>query len=941
LIFEPADSTPVPKSYVAKGLRYKFEIGPKNNTLTWSDSGTKVSVRTKFLNTRRDAHLQPSDQLSSHTNYFLGNSPRLWRTNVPNFAQVRVDNLYPGIDLVYQGARGSLEYDFVLHPGADPRAIAFQLGGADSAGIDHSGDLVLYAFGDEVRWRAPQLYQERDGTRRPVKGAFEVSGRRVRFRVGEYDHSRPLVIDPSLGYSSFLGGSANEVARQVATDSQGNVYLIGSTTSTNLPILGGFRAELGGTADAFVAKFSAAGKLVYLSYLGGSQLDIGTSLAVDAAGDIYVTGMTRSYDFPVTEGAYQSQYAGSGGNACEAAGDAFVTKIDPSGSGLVYSTYLGGRLDDLGSAVAIDAAGNAYVTGYTLSLNFPVTEGAYQTSFHGSGGQHNKPVCNGVNQAVPQPWFVTGDAFVTKLNPSGTGLVFSTYLGGSLDDFALSLALDSSNNVLVGGFTLSQNFPVTAGAPDSAFGGSEIQNEFFTSGDGFITKLSASGSSLIYSTYLGGSGDDAVTSIYSAADGSAWVTGFTSSLNFPVTSNAIQSKYGGYYDLPFLIEDLVGDAFATQINPAGTAVSYSTYLGGSNNDMGTSIAVDSAGLVYVVGFADSTNFPVTADAIQPRFAGDGGQAPYFVYGDGFVSVIDPLASRLVFSSYFGGSEDDQFWGLALDGAGGLWATGNTLSSNFPVTPNASQPTFAGYVPTEHMKGDSLLVHFTGLVPGIASALNGASFANTPVAPGSLITLFGNFSGVTTTSASGLPLPDSLGGASVTINGEPAPLNFVNATQINTQVPWDAMLGPATAVVTSAGIASAPFQFTIGPTSPGIFSYGANLAVAQNSDYSLNDTATPAKVGSFVIVYLTGGGAVSGTIATGAASPSSPPAKVTASASATIGGQPAEVLFLGMAPGFVGVVQADLKVPSLSSGAYPVVITIGGVESNGPLVSVDK
>jgi uncharacterized protein (TIGR03437 family) len=940
VIFEPADSNPAPARYLAKGLGYHIEIQPRTNTLTWKDSGTKVSVRTQFLRARRDAHLQPLEQLSSHTNYFIGNSPRRWRTNVPNFAELRVDGLYAGIDLVYRAARGTLEYDFVLHPGADPQAIEFEVG-ADAVRVDSTGDLVLRAFGDHVRWKAPQLYQDRDGTRVPVTGGFEVSGRRVRFRVDAYDRSRPLVIDPTLSYSSYLGGSANEEARQVTTDSHGNIYLAGTTTTSNFSLPGGFQTALGGPSNAFVAKFNAAGKLVYLSYLGGNQYDVGTSVAVDAAGNIYVGGMTSSFNFPVTEGAFQTTYGGGGGNACEAAGDAFVTKLNPTGSALIYSTYVGGRLDEFGSALTIDAAGDAYITGYTLSNNFPVTPGAFQTTYHGSGGQRSKPVCNGVTQAVPQPWFVTGDAFVTKLNPSGTGLVFSTYLGGSLDDVGLSIALDISDNVLVGGFTLSPDFPVTAGAVDNAFGGSEPQNEFFTSGDGFLTKLAASGASLIFSTYLGGAGDDAVTSVSAAADGTSWATGFTSSLNFPVSANALQSRYGGYYTLPFLIEDLVGDAFATGINATGTALVYSTYLGGSANDMGTSIAVDSAGLVYVVGFSDSQSFPVSANALQPRFAGDGGQAPYFHYGDGFVAVIDPVAPKLIYSSYFGGAEDDQFWGLALDGSGGVWATGNTMSTNLPVTANAWQPAYGGYVQTDFPKGDSILVHFTGFgpAPTVTNVQNGASFASAPVAPGSLITIFGTFPGTSTTSAPGLPLPPTLGGAAVMINDAAAPLNFVNATQVNTQVPWDTPPGPATATVTSGGVPSAPFQFTVGAAGPGIFTFGSNHAVAQNSDYTLNNTGNGAAVGSFVIVYMTGGGAVDPTIPTGAASLNSPISYVTAHSSATIGDKPADILFLGMAPYFVGVVQADVKVPSLSSGDYPVVITIGGAESNAPLVTV--
>ncbi len=945
LIFEPADSSLVPGRYIAKGLGYHIDVGARNNTLTWSDSGSKISVRTKFLRTRRDAHLQPLDQLPSHTNYFLGRSPGRWRTNVPNFAQVRVDSLYTGIDLVYHGARGTLEYDFVLHPGADPQTIEFEVGGAETVRIDPSGDLVLHAFGDLVRWNAPQLYQDADGTRLRVKGGFELNGRRVRFRVGEYDRSRPLVIDPALSYSSYVGGTGNELARGIAVDAQGNVYLGGSTNSTNLPVLGAFQSTFKGQADAFVAKFSSSGDLIYMTYLGGSRQDIGNSLAVDAGGNAYITGMTNSSDFPVTSGAYQMSYHGAGGNACEQAGDAFVIKLNPSGSGLVYSTYVGGSRDDFGSAVAVDAAGNAYITGYTLSLNFPATQGAFQTSFQGSGGQLNKPVCNGVNQAVPQPWFVTGDAFVTKLNPTGSQLIFSTYLGGALDDFGLAIALDSSDNVYVGGFTLSQNFPVTSGALDNSFGGNEIQNEFFTSGDGFVSKLNSAGSSLIYSTYLGGSGDDAVTAIAVAADQTAWVTGFTSSLNFPIVEPAVQRTYGGYYTLPFLVEDLVGDAFASHVNQTGTALLYSTYLGGGENDLGTSIAVDSTGLVYVAGFTDSSNFPFTANATQKTWGGDGGQGPYFQYGDGFVAVIDPLASKLVFSTFVGGSEDDQLWGLALDGAGGLWATGSTLSTDLPVTSNASQKTFAGFMPTQHLKGDSLLVHFTNLAasaPVVAALQNSASSAGGSVSPGMVFTLYGSGIGPAVLVGASLDANGKLAtvqsGVTITFDGVAAPIVYVSATQVAGVAPYEIAGNSATQVVVHYnGQDSAPLTVSVASAVPGLFSAnfsGSGPAVAFNQDTSLNSSANPAAKGSIVVLFGTGEGqtkppGVDGEIASQGLLP-----KPQATCTATVGGLPATILYCGAVPFVVeGEFQLNLQLsPDTPGGSQPVVVTIGSAQS---------
>jgi uncharacterized protein (TIGR03437 family) len=949
--FEPAGGEGTSSRFVARGLRYDIDIRCRENTLAWRDSGKNVSVRTKFLGARRDAQLQPLNELPSHTNYFIGNSPNHWRINVPNFAQLRVAGLYQGIDLLYHAERRKLEYDFIVHPGADPRSIALEVSGADSVRVEPSGDLTIRAFGDPVRWKAPHLYQEHDGTRFPVQGGFEVSGRRIQFRVGQYDPSIPLVIDPVLSYSSYLGGSSNDQARSVAVDSNGNVYLAGITTSTNLPVPAAFQPHLGGQSNAFAAKFNAAGTLVYLTYLGGSVDDLGTAVAVDAAGDIFIAGMTSSQNFPVTQGAFQTHYGGNAGPGCEQTGDAFVTKLNPLGSALIYSTYLGGSQNEFGSGLAIDAAGNAYITGYTLSPNFPVTRGAYQTSYHGAGGQLSKPVCNGVTQATPQPFFVTGDAFVSKLNPAGSALVFSTYLGGSSDDVGLSIALDSSNNVLVGGYTLSTNFPVTAGAPDSSFGGSEVQNEFFTSGDGFLSKLSASGSSLIFSTYLGGAGDDAVTGVASAPDGTSWATGFTSSQNFPISATAVQPVYGGYYVLPFLIEDLVGDAFATGVNSTGTALVYSSYLGGSNNDMGTSIAVDPNGLVYVVGFSDSSNFPVTSNALQPRFAGDSGQAPYFDFGDGFVSIIDPVASKLIYSSYFGGSLDDQFWGLTLDGAGGVWATGNTMSSNLPVTSNAFQPEYAGYTPTTFLKGDSILVHFANLAPTpttISGIENSASGASGNVSPGMIFTLYGSNIGPAMLAGASLTpagtLATTQAGVNVTFDGVAAPIVYVSANQDAGIVPFEVAGQASTQVVVEYdGQQSAAFTIPVVAANPGLYSAnfsGSGAAVAFNQDSSLNTAANPASPGSIVVLYGTGDGqtnpaGVDGQIATTSVLP-----KPLATCTATVGGLAATVLYCGAVPFVVeGEFQLNLQLSSdVPSGSQPVVVQIGSARSQ-PNLSV--
>jgi len=921
--------------FIARGTRYSVTLDRTGSAITIG----KTSVRMHLLGAST-VRMEPVEPIAGTTNYFIGDDPRAWKTSVPGYGRVLYRSPFPGIDLAYYGHEGSLEYDFIVSPGANPSKIEFEVLGAKRAWMTDEGDLALQTEAGELRWKKPNIYQGE----KKVPGRFIARGKnRFGFELGEYDPSRSVVIDPALIYSTYIGGSQNEAARAVAVDSAGNAYIAGITTSSNLPVTasayqptyaGGTSNVL--TGDVFVAKFSTTGSLVYLTYLGGAGDDFATSIAVDAGGNAYITGGTNSRNFPITTSAIQTTFAGYGDSDLLAAGDAFVAKLSPTGNQLLYSTYFGGRGDDLGQAISLDSAGNIYVAGSTISTNFPTTAGAYQTSLKGTGGESILPCCN----TYP---YAPGDAFVFKLNPSGSQILYSTMLGGSEDDSPTALAIDAAGNAYVAGYTLSTDFPVTPNAPQQTFGGTDPQTPYFHRGDAFITKLNPAGAALVWSTYLGGAGDEWITGIALDSANNVYVAGATSTQSgFPTTSGAFQTRYGGYYTLPFNIEILYGDAFVAKLNSNGSSLAYCTYLGGSDNDSAMAIAVDSAGNAYVTGFTDSPDFPVTSNAIQPKFGGDGIQWPYLQYGDAFLTVVNPAGTGLIYSSFLGGSADDMGLGLALDSNLSVHIVGNTVSSNYPVTQGALQASFGGYADVFYfLRGDALYSKVSGFasIPTVANVLNGASFASGAFAPGSLITIFGSFPGASTASASGLPLPDALGGVSVTINGASAPLNFVNATQINTQVPWDAVSGPATAVVTSGGVASSSFPFTIGPASPGIFTYGANLAVAQNHDYTLNTTSDPAAVGSFVIVYMTGGGAVNATIATGAASPSKPVASVTAPASATIGGQPADVLFLGMAPGFVGIVQADIKIPSLAPGAYPVVVTIGGVQSNGPLISV--
>jgi hypothetical protein len=384
--------------------------------------------------------------------------------------------------------------------------------------------------------------------------------------------------------------------------------------------------------------------LIYSTYIGGSGDDQGFGIAVDGSGNAYVTGRTWSTDYDVTAGAYQTTNAEGF--------DVFVTKLNASGSGLMYSTYLGGSNADYGFfGIAVDGSGNAYVTGYTQSTNFPVTAGAYQTTF--GGGSY--------------------DIFVTKLNASGSGLVYSTYLGGSSDDEGQGIAVDGSGNAYVTGLTGSTNYPVTAGAYQTTNHGSK---------DVFVTKLNASGSGLVYSTYLGGNSYDEGDGIAVDGSGNAYVTGVTESTNFPVTVGAYQTTHAdsGYYVVYF-------DVFVTKLNAGGSGLMYSTYLGGSSDDLGLGIAVDGSGNAYVTGFTGSGNFPVTAGAYQTTFGGG--------YEDVFVTKLNASGSGLIYSTYLGGSGGDGGYGIAVDGSGNAYVTGWTDSTDFPVTAGAYQTTHGG------------------------------------------------------------------------------------------------------------------------------------------------------------------------------------------------------------------------------------------------------
>lgn len=500
--------------------------GAKNTLPASPTPRNTASLRLQLVSANRHARVIGENQLTTRTNYFIGNDATQWNRNVPNYARVRVEQIYRGVDVVYYGSSQQLEYDFNVAPGAAYKAIRLRFSGAQRMAIDRSGDLVIDTTAGRIRQHRPVAYQLINGSRKEIPARYVVRGKcEVRFLVEQYDERLPLVIDPVLTYSTYFGGQGWDMAHGVAVDAAGNVYITGPTYSSDLPLKGAVppaTSQING--NVFIAKFNASGtELIYSTIVGGDGLDVGAGIAVDSAGNACVTGPTYSTDFPTTPGAFQSALAGGGSS------DAFVVKLNAEGSGLSYSTYLGGggastfASSDTAYAIALDSLGNAYVTGRTDSTDFPTTPGAIQRT----------------RKSLP-------DAFVTKLNATGTALVYSTYLGGSSADEGIGIAADAAGNAYVTGYTSSADFPVTAGALQTELG--RDSRVPLVMHDAFVTKINTDGSALIYSTYLGGFRFDIGSAIAVDAEGNAYVGGATQSSNFPTTTGSAKPEYeGGFF----------------------------------------------------------------------------------------------------------------------------------------------------------------------------------------------------------------------------------------------------------------------------------------------------------------------------------------------------------------------------------------------------------
>ena len=637
-----------PVQFLARGPGYSMALTAGTARFVTGDR----EVTLRLAGSDPGARARGEARLETISNYLIGTDHSQWRTGIPNYERVRFTAVYPGIDMVYYGNKRELEYDFIVQPGARPDRIEFAFEGGGTARVDASGDLLFTSTSGEVRHKHPVIYQERGGQRIEVPGAYRaLPGDRIGFTVGAYDASLPLVIDPVLQFSTLFGGQIRESASAIALDSDGNIYVAGTSASPNFPRSpGAYQNRLVGGNDVFVAKLNPTGTAVlYATQVGGADEEFGISLAVDRFGNALVGGSTRSVNFPTTPGVVRER--GSGAD-----GDGFIFKLGPTGSNLVYSTRIGGSGVDSVTAIALDVNGAPVVTGQTDSSNFPISS-------------------TDVIQSERRGF---SDAFVTKLNMNATAYEFSTLLGGNADSGGIvgvesgsAIVVDRVGTIFVAGFTTLRDFPVTKSAFQDTHGGVS---------DVFLTKISSDGKQILYSTFLGGPGEDTVKAMYLEPSGTnIYLVGWTTSFTFPITRDAIQVGLNGG-------AIVARDGFFSKFNANGQLL-YSTYLGGNGDDQLNGVVGDNAGNAYVIGTVSSTNMPTTVDALQANIGGGQGGEPY----DAYIAYLSGSDNKIIWSTYLGGARNEEGNAIARDSRGNIYVAGYTQSGGFPLTANALQP----------------------------------------------------------------------------------------------------------------------------------------------------------------------------------------------------------------------------------------------------------
>jgi hypothetical protein len=653
--------------FLAHRRHYDLFLARNEAVFSFGKNGSQpATLRMKLAGANAQARIEGRDRLPGVSNYYRGNEPQRWITQVPQFATVSYRQVYDGVDLNFHEGCGTVEYDFVVGPNADPHAIKLEFAGAENVTLDPEGNLLLRVGELELKQNAPVIYQDTIEGKKQIAGKFVIATNgQVGFSVDEYDRSRTLVIDPKISYLTYLGGEdgdededAVDEAEGVAVDAAGDAIITGSTDTTDFPVPG-----TRSTRDAravYVVKLDPTGRsLLFITYLDGEASDgletmfgnTGGKVAVDPSGNIYVTGTTHSDRFPITENAYQKHrtICGAPPLYCFDYNDeVFVTKLNSAGE-IAYSTYLGGRYRDVSNAIAVDREGKAYVAGYTTSgITFPTKNQFQTTGLFGFG---------------------SADAYVTVFDPSGSDIVYSTGLGGNREEFVTGVALDAGNNAYITGETASRdNFP-TRNAFQTTNGGGK---------DAFVAKLNpalAGDASLIYSTFSGGGGTDTSNAIAVTPNGDAYFTGITGSRDYPLLN-----ELDGI--------NQVNEAFVTHLRSDGSLAS-STFLGGSGEEQGNGIALDNGANVYVTGFTTSTDIP-------PALAFQGAKS---VGKDAFVAMLrlegSGFASPGVLSfSYLGGRGEDEGLSIAVQNGRVAYLCGRTSSTDLATTPGVLKDTAA-------------------------------------------------------------------------------------------------------------------------------------------------------------------------------------------------------------------------------------------------------
>ncbi len=734
----------------------------------------------RFVGARADVCLQASEAQAGQSHYLLGNDAADWQTNVPRFGRVKYEQLYTGIDAVFYGRGAQLEYDWLLAPHADARQIKFTFAGADAVRLDERGALVVEQGKARLLQHVPVAFQDTPRGRQAVAVRYAIADNVISFALGVYDPALPLVIDPILTYSTYLGGGSVDAAYTIATDAAGNIYVAGQTTSLNFPVRAAYEDMPGGGSEGFLTKLDATGtRLIFSTYLGGrGSSDRVWSIAVDKTSNIYLTGETNSLNFPTTPTAPQPVARGNG--------DAFVTKLNPAGSTLLYSTYLGGNQVDVAYALALDANDVAYVTGRTDSPNF-LTRNPIQAALRGER-----------------------DVFVAKYSTTGA-LLFSTYFGGdgAIDEeVGYGIAVDALQQAFVTGVTTTTNFP-TASAWQAQLRGEQ---------DAFLAKFDTEQFKLLFSTYLGGSNADVGRAVAVDGFGNPCLTGITSSLNFPIR-NAVQNTYGGG-----------AEAFVTKFRASGSAPLFSSWLGGRGDEnTGSStefipvgnVAIDALGFTYLTGKTTSDNFPVLLD-VQVSRRGD---------NDAFVTKLSPAGDALVYSTYFGTSFsgntglDERGLDLAVDNQGTVFFTGQILGNDLRTV-----------TPVQLRSNGGISEAFVAKIaaPDLATIapVSSASYVGALFAPESIVTLFGSNLALGTEIAASVPLPTTLQGVTVNVTDgandtRTAPLFFVSPGQVNLLIPAGTVSGAATITLSSPFSGTVSASVLIQPTAPALFTANAD------------------------------------------------------------------------------------------------------------------